>query len=252
MASPEALAQKYNVSLEIAEAALSKIKSGEVLFLTISGKIGAGKDTVAPLVVEKLGYPNAVHESFAGALRVEVNQVIEIIRGAADYDEAVATVQKELNPVNFLPVMDALYDVVKNRVINSAYDRTDETRKALQWWGTEVRRSVDPDYWVKRAMASSLTKLAEGTSIYVTDSRFPNEATCIEEAGGLLVRLLVSQEEQARRIMARDGLKPTAEALNHASETAMDDYYFANVVDTDKLDLEGVVDSVVAMHAIYV
>lgn len=234
------LAELYSVDEAVVASALSKIQNREVLFLAVSGRIGAGKDTVAPLVVKELGYEDALHESFARPLRDEVNHVIDCIRKADSFEEAMAFVEHELKPVNFRVVVDALYADVKAEVVRNAYDRTPSTRRALQWWGTEVRRSVDTDYWVKKAMAESLVKLAAGTSIYVTDSRFPNEADCILGVGGTVVRLFVSKEEQDRRIESRDGKKPDPEALNHVSETSMDDYDFPIVVNTDVLDAHAV------------
>ena len=236
------VAELYSVDEAVVEKALTNIANHEVLFLAVSGKIGAGKDTVAPLLVKTLGYEDALHESFARPLRDEVNHVIDCIRKADSFAEAMEFVKNELDPVNFEPVVEALYEDVKNEVVRNAYDRTPSTRKALQWWGTEVRRSVDTDYWVKKAMAESLNKLAEGTSIYVTDSRFPNEADCILSVGGSVVRLHVSQEEQARRIEARDGKPPAADALTHISETSMDDYPFPIALDTDVLDARQVAD----------
>ena len=237
----------YNVPLDTAEKALSNIASGRVIFLTISGKIGAGKDTVAPRVVESLGFEHSVHESFAGPLRQEVNQVIDCIKRSSNFDHAMELVEQELSPVNHREVVEALYEDVKSGEVKTAFDRTPSTRRALQWWGTEVRRSVDSDYWVKRAMKSSLEKLASGTSIYVTDSRFPNEAKAITDVGGSLVRLLVSVEEQSRRVSGRDGKAPSPEALTHASETAMDDYPFELTVDTDKFDTESTVAEVIRL-----
>lgn len=227
------LAKLYSVAEATVERALARIEAREVLFLAVSGKIGAGKDTVAPLLVKELGYEDALHESFARPLRDEVNHVIDCIRKAATLEEALAFVERELEATNCATAVEALYEDVKNEVVRNAYDRTPSTRKALQWWGTEVRRAVDEDYWVKKAMAQSLHTLAEGTSIYVTDSRFPNEADCILGVKGSVVRLLVSPEEQERRIVARDGKGPAPEALEHVSEVAMDDYAFPIVVDTD-------------------
>lgn len=240
--NPTEASALYNVSLEIAESALNNIAEGRVIFLTISGKIGAGKDTVAPRVVELLNFKHSVHESFAGPLRQEVNQVIDCIKRAASFDEAMSLVEEELNSVNHFEVVEALYKDVKTGKVKTAFDRTSSSRRALQWWGTEVRRSIDTDYWVKKAMKSSIEKLAAGTSIYVTDSRFPNEAASITQIGGLLVRLLVSPEEQRRRIVSRDGIEPNEAAVSHISETSMDDYDFENIIDTDVYSTEEVIE----------
>ena len=53
---------------------------------------------------------------------------------------------------------------------------------------------------------------------------FPNEVESLAKIGGLTVRLEIDQEEQARRLLARDGRVPNFEELNHRSETALDAY----------------------------
>ena len=239
------VATTYDLPLHIAEKALANIASGEVCFLTVSGKIGAGKDTIAPLVMERLGYPEAIHESFASPLRDEVNQVIELIREATNEAEAHELTAVRMGAVNHAEVISALYEAVKSGQVTSSYQRTAETRRALQWWGTEVRRAVDPDYWVRKALQQSLRRLADGVSIYVTDSRFPNEASAITDVSGLLLRLYVSPEEQRRRILARDGIEPNEQAINHVSETAMDSYAFPLVVNTDGNSVEEVLEQAI-------
>jgi len=77
-------------------------------------------------------------------------------------------------------------------------------RALLQWWGTEYRRSIDPDYWVRQ-----LAKRIEDEKpqfALITDMRFPNEMEFANEYG-----------ETVR--VDRDGLPPST----HASETALAD-----------------------------
>lgn len=54
-------------------------------------------------------------------------------------------------------------------------------RTLLQWWGTEYRRNVDPDYWIKR-----LTERLEEEKpeiALITDMRFPNEFQFVLQYG---------------------------------------------------------------------
>lgn len=242
MDSYQTLALDYDVSEKMVQRAVENVKTKRVLFFTVSGKIGAGKDTVAPRLVEYLGYTNSFHEFFARPLREEVNQIIDCINRAPNIAEAVRLVEEELHPTNFYKVIDVLYDDVKAGIITNSYQRTDATRMALQWWGTEVRRAQDKNYWVNKAMHESIKKLASDFSVFVTDSRFPNEADAVKRIGGTIIRLDVSEDEQSRRIMNRDGVRPKPEDRLHASELGLDDYEFENSISTDNYTLDEVVE----------
>jgi hypothetical protein len=58
--------------------------------------------------------------------------------------------------------------------------------KLLQWWGTEYRRTQDPEYWVK-ALVKGINPKAD--IVLVTDMRFENEATTIKKIGGYTVQV---------------------------------------------------------------
>ena len=64
---------------------------------------------------------------------------------------------------------------------------SDKMRMILQWWGTEFRRSQDPDYWVKyvHCKIHHLRSL-NSNNIVVSDVRFPNEANLIKNLGGMI------------------------------------------------------------------
>lgn len=57
-------------------------------------------------------------------------------------------------------------------------------RALMQNYGTEVRRSGDPDYWTRRWKDT----LPDG-NVVVDDVRFMNEAEAVREAGGIIVRI---------------------------------------------------------------
>lgn len=88
---------------------------------------------------------------------------------------------------------------------------TPEIRMFLQWWGTELRRAQDEDYWVKKGMA--LADEASGYShlVVVTDVRFANEAKAIVAAGGMTAEVWADEAIRRERL---GGVLPTS----HASE----------------------------------
>lgn len=54
-------------------------------------------------------------------------------------------------------------------------------RTLLQWWGTEYRRNVEPNYWVdrlKERLAQDKPEIA-----FIIDMRFPNEFRFVQEYG---------------------------------------------------------------------
>lgn len=89
-----------------------------------------------------------------------------------------------------------------------------EVRALLQWWGTDLRRQENDNYWVDRAEASA--KEMDFTFPVFTDVRFPNEALMIRRNGGIIVRVMAPMEVREARL----GELPP----EHASETAMDNY----------------------------
>ena len=89
-----------------------------------------------------------------------------------------------------------------------------EIRKLLQWWGTELRRAEDPNYWVKKAEQDALAQERRGFVPVFTDVRFPNEADMIKDHGGVLIKVLADKALRERRV----GKIP-----DHISETALDE-----------------------------
>lgn len=239
----------YGTDLKLTQQAFEKLSKGEVLLLGVSGRMASGKDTVGPRIVASLGYAeNAFHEFFAKALKEEINQVIVAIRENATKEEAIEQISSTMKVLEQYAreAVNMLWDDVKSRVITSAYDRTTAVRAALQYWGTEFRRKQDDDYWVKRTMQAMVAHLASGRSVFVTDARFENEVDAIRRAGGFTVRLKVSRPVQIARLKGRDGIDPSEDALNHLSESALDEYEevekFSVIVDTDPLDAEQVLE----------
>ena len=88
--------------------------------------------------------------------------------------------------------------------------------KLLQWWGTEFRRSKDPDYWVKQFKAAVNPK---ADIVMTTDMRFLNEAHAVRDLGGYTI--------QVNRLN-HDGtpfVDPSRDP-NHTSEIDLDSYNY--------------------------
>lgn len=132
----------------------------------LTGKMGNGKNSVGLILCKKYGYEEA---SFAFELRMEVSEAIRSKTFPEGVPEHIRQYLSTCDPedVWLKPTPDGM-------------------RIALQYWGTDLRRAEDEDYWVKLLFAN-----IKGTDCkyVVTDVRFPNEAKAIAENGGKLWRV---------------------------------------------------------------
>ena len=62
-------------------------------------------------------------------------------------------------------------------------------RPLLVTYGTEIRRKLDPNCWIKKIQDRVISKLDEGYYVFVTDVRFKNEAEWIRINGGTLINI---------------------------------------------------------------
>lgn len=85
-----------------------------------------------------------------------------------------------------------------------------EVRQLLQWWGTDLRRAQDPEYWVKKGVEAIEEAATYASLIVVTDVRFANEAEVIRDLGGIVIEVYADEAVRKQRL----GELPPA----HASE----------------------------------
>lgn len=230
--------------------------------LCFSGQFGAGKDAIAAAVAERLAPGRWTQMSFARALKQEVSDLyvscehdhvrprfayvfsdgtrvtpthIEYPRPLRDDDVAELEATPTAPPCPE-PLEDgsACGSKVENPV--DGFARSPGIRRALQWHGTEIRRSVDDGYWVRITLGAAREAITRGEVdlVVITDVRFPSEVDAIHQAGGEVIRLQISPEVRDARLLARDGHLPPPGAADHPSETALNDYTnFDYVVSND-------------------
>jgi hypothetical protein len=130
----------------------------------ITGYAGSGKSTVANYLVEKHGFTRL---SFAGPLKEMLRKLDPYL---APSPVAGFGGDEPLSLSDLLAVMD------ENEIKASSAGK--EYRRLLQVLGTDCIRSIDPDFWIKAAVA----QMTDEDGRYVFDDvRFPNEADVIKE-----------------------------------------------------------------------
>ena len=170
----------------------------------------------------------------------DLDELLGDVRNATDPVAALA--RRDIPPTAAAHLVGLLSDELTADATVTGRSRTPGIRAALQYYGTDVRRVQDPDYWVKRALGPAVRAVAAGFDVYFSDIRFPNEVAGARRLGFHVVRLLISPQTQRARLLERDGLEPDPEAVNHPSETALDDYDGFDQV----LDNNGTVDAAVS------
>lgn len=229
----------------------------------ISGKMGSGKDTVASLLAERFSQSRekVVIRSFADSLKEEVAKTVADALMSQNEQEfcdlvtswsGISSIQaqellKVLHPlvVSLLEQRVESNEVTAELLYRNPADKP-LVREVLKFWGNDVRRAQNPDYWVDMTAVYAKEQIDMGVSCVIPDVRRQNEAGFIKDAGGMLVRLNVSEEEQRRRLLSRDNKLSDRSAFNHITETDLDDYdRFDLILDTDSMGPEEVVDAIV-------
>lgn len=146
-------------------------------WIGLTGRAGSGKDYTFTELRKLL--PELHRVSFADGLRYDIEDILE--------EQIPALWQKPYPP---------------------------EIRKLLQWWGTELRREENKNFWVNRAEGFAMQAMERGQTPVFTDVRFPNEAEMIEDNGGIIVRVSAPLLTRQRRL----GTLPP----EHASEVEAD------------------------------
>lgn len=211
----------------------------------VSGKIGSGKDYFATKVTKVLtakGY-SVGSSSFARPLKEEAGALFRDLLPAIDMDETRRNsyfgkfaLRYDIPEDQFEHLYSLVEEELKENPHIDGYTRSEGVRQFLQFLGTDVRRNQYENYWVERfydGLDSSVD------FIFATDTRFANEADFALTHDGTVIRIEVPQEIIEAQTKGRDGLEYSTKALNHLSETALDNYeHFSIVVGRDFVDTE--------------
>ena len=198
------------------------------MIISITGKIGSGKDTVAQIIQECTPYHKWEIQKWAGKLKT----IAEIISGI---------------PKEKFEDQDFKYTNLPkcwDRQVQSGRYKTTQSmtvRDLLQLLGTEaMRNGLHTNVWVNALMSDYKGNVKEWDELgndtlveypnwIITDTRFPNELEAVREQKGITIKV------------HRPGRKTDEKQAQHASEVALDhvtdwDYVVSN--DGDLSDLK--------------
>lgn len=158
------------------------------MIISITGKIGSGKDTIADIIMQYTPYHDWEVKKFAGKLK----DIASIISG--------------------VPKINFEDQEFKKQDMGSEWGMT--YRDLLQKLGTEaMRNGLHENVWVNALFADYHFNIEEDEQMpnwLITDTRFPNELEAVKTHKGITIKVI------------RDSGNTIG--TTHASETALDSY----------------------------
>lgn len=143
-----------------------------MIVIALSGLAGAGKDTVADILVRDHGFTKM---AFATPLKEMVRDLDPMVGHSQPYCDCDCGCC-EPEPLYLSDLYDD-FGLTDEDIKASPHG--DEVRRLWERFGTDVMRKRDPEYWVEQTRAAIL---ASGKDrIVISDCRFPNEADMVYE-----------------------------------------------------------------------
>ena len=219
------------------------------LLIAVGGKLGCGKSTVAKYLKSEY---NAAICPFAFGVKTEVYAFLLTVNATDPFFDYLT--KEQLSIVHDCEVVHLSAparpvlptDEEKVKWIDA---RKDILRPILQLWGTEYRRKQDPGYWIKKNVERIERLRSNGcVAIVVDDMRFHNEAQALSEIGFTIVKVVVHNAEQLRRVLARDG-SIDVKNLSHASELQSDSMAANHIIDNsgEQYELVAELENIVSL-----
>ena len=213
----------------------------------ISGKLRSGKNTMSQILIDKLvnSGKKITEDMFAKDLKDNCKNDFKLVAEVLNdiYLDLDAILDRCVdNGLEDCIVEDMRDEIDKLKTMDDNFyeDKTPITRALLQTYGTEIfRNRVSDTYWVDQVIERC--RKSNSDYIFITDVRFPNEISRLEEQ--LDCNIIKMRIE---RPMDRESLDN-----EHPSEKGLDNYTnWDNKVENDKgLDeLERKIDNIITQH----
>ena len=212
------------------------------MILGIAGKLESGKTTVANYLVKEYGYTEMAFaknlkemcmivfnltahqvfstegkfEKFKQPIKLECNHIVQLIHWITE--------------VNKWP-MDQV-DKVKMYKLTTGGVTFDTTRHVLQFIGTEICRDCVDDAFHAKVLFNQIAD-QKLQNVVISDARFANERTMIQENGGqnMLVDCVQTQDQTSAHKSENDlGVPEDYDYVVHNDKTKGFDYLYYNIV----------------------
>jgi len=166
------------------------------MIIGLVGFIGAGKGTVADLLVDRHDF---VKESFASSVKDSVSAVFGWDRNLLEGDTPESRAWREQD------------DPWWSEKLGKPFS----PRLALQLMGTEAGRDVfHPDLWVHTVMRRC--EQFPELNYVIADVRFPNEIKAIRDSGGRVIRVRRGDDPEWFALARKCNLQNTPELMRNA------------------------------------
>lgn len=195
------------------------------MLIGFAGKMGTGKTTLATMVehmLHNINFHEVARISFGDAVKQEVSEKYGFPTGLCYSQEGKQTELDTKNiPTGLLPI----------RVRIDGEPLT--VRGAMQFYATEIVRSLDDDYWVRKLAKVVLDEESPVRLFLIDDVRFPNEYKFVRRHG------------VCYSIAPYNGWQPGKYA-DHISETGLDGCQFDHIFRPDYGQLADRAENIVA------
>lgn len=207
--------------------------------VAISGHAGAGKDTLADIIILEDTWKHSKYfqewfpDRAAFIRRFLINRSITIDSCSDIRKVAFAGKLKQaLAIITDTPIecwSDQVFKDAPNMLgLTNEKNEFYTNRELLQRFGTEVGRNINPDIWIE----ALFTSLEDTGSYIITDLRFKNEAEAIKDRlNGKLIR--INRESVV---------------MPHDSETGLDDYDKFDLVIDNNGTIEDLINKVINLN----
>lgn len=195
------------------------------MLIGFSGKIGTGKTTLATMVEQMLhniNFYDVAKISFGDAVRQEVSE---------RYGFPIGLCYSQQGKQTELDIKNIPSGLLPARVRIDGEPLT--VRDAMQFYATEIVRSLDEDYWIRKLAKIVLDDENPVRLFLIDDVRFPNEYKFVRRHG------------VCYSIAPYNGWQPGKYA-NHPSETGLDGYEFDHIFRPEYGQLANKAESIVA------